>query len=332
MEHGLDVDRPRVGPILMLERIQDQIRSLPEVRAWPELASIVDRSVHLESLSAWEYPLRACEAVGGRVEAALPGAAAIFCAVKSIHLVDDMLDEDPGGEYRHLGSGAAANLALALMGAAHRLLAAAPLPPESAVEAQRSLAAMNLATAWGQRQDAEGADGEDVYWRVVEAKTPPLFASALTVGALLGGASPARAGRLAELGALIGKLVQVNDDLGDALRTPAGADWRRPRNSLPLLYALTAEHGDREDFGRLVPRVTDPDSLLAAQRILFRSGAVSYCAFKIFKLADEGRALLGVLPLDRPEPLRDLLEAQVQPLDGLLSSLGPGLPHGQTAV
>lgn len=308
----------------MINKIKAQIEAMPEIGDWPELISVVDRTIHLESRSAWEYPVRACMAVGGAAEEALPGAAAVFCAVSSIHLVDDMLDDDPGGDFHDLGAGSAANLALAFQGAAHRLLADAPLIAESAVEAQRWLAQMSLVTAWGQRLDAGGVEDEEGYWRVVEAKTPPLFRFALGIGALLGGAPLEIARRLAGLGSLMGMIVQINDDFGDAMQSPAASDWQRPGNNLPMLFALTAEHGEREEFARLCRHVSDPEALERGQRILFRSGAVSYCAFKMLELAEQARALLASLPLVRPKPLAELLDAQIEPLDRLLAAVGAG--------
>lgn len=307
----------------MMDKINIYLQELPEARDWPEMLVQVDRTLHLESRSAWEYPVRACLAVGGSVEAALPGAAAVFCALTSIHLVDDMLDEDPDGDYRHLGPGAAANLSLAFQAAAHRCLDAAGLPDAAALEAQRLLAAMSLGTAWGQRLDAGAvAGGEEDYWRIVEAKTPPLFRFALAVGALLGGASLETARRLGGLGTLMGLMIQVNDDFGDAMQVPAAGDWQRPWNSLPMLFALTAEHAEREKFRRLCDRASDPAALREAHQVLFRCGAVSFCAYKMIEIGGQARELLALLPLVRPEALHELLEAQLQPFAGLLAAAG----------
>src|SRR5262245_26195930 len=111
------------------DRIKRHVRSLLVVSAWPHMIELAERAVHQETRSIWEYPFAACQAVGGEPEAALPGAAAIFCSLASIHLVDDMLDEDPAGDYRTLGAGNAANLALAYQAAAHRLLVDAAADP-----------------------------------------------------------------------------------------------------------------------------------------------------------------------------------------------------------
>jgi len=156
---------------------------------------------------------------------------------------------------------------------------------------------------------------------VVETKTPPLFGEALRMGALLGGAAPGTADHLARLGRVLGLFIQVSDDLTDALETPARADWQRRSNSLPLLYAMTAEHVDREDFLRLSARTGDPAALAEAQKILFRSGAVSYCTLKLIEFSRELQKLARV-PLRDPEPIERLLEIHTQPLYRLLEKVG----------
>ncbi len=205
-----------------IDDVKSRICRLPIVAAWPQMREIVGRVTHKDLISVWEHPVTACSAVGGGEGAALPAAAAVLCSVISIHLVDDMLDDDPRGDYRILGSGPAANLGLAFQAAGHLLLEQAAAPAEVRAALQASFAEMSLATCYGQNLDARELASEQEYWRVVESKTPPLFGEALRMGALLGGAPPAVADRLSRLGRVLGRFIQVSDDLGDALRD-AGA-------------------------------------------------------------------------------------------------------------
>lgn len=311
----------------IFEQIHGRLHAMPEVAAWADLRDLVARTAARRSTPVWEYPLLACRAVGGDEEAALPAAAAIYCSLAAIHLVDDLLDEDPRGTYRRLGAGRAANLALALQGAGHRLLDEAPAPAETRALLQASLARMAMATAYGQSLDSQEVGDEEGYWRVVAAKTPPLFGSALFLGAVAGGAPRALAERLEEVGGIIGRLVQVSDDLADAMQTPAGADWQRPGNNLAILYALTSEHGEREALARLVAQVADAGCLERAQRILLQCGAVSYCAFRLLELADQARARLAEIPLADPSPLTGLLDEHLRPLANLLRVAGVDSPE-----
>jgi geranylgeranyl pyrophosphate synthase len=310
------------------EKMKDSVRSISEVAAWPQMLELIDRPVHRELVSVWEYPVAACLAVGGAEDDALPAAAAVFCAVISIHLVDDMLDDDPRGDFHRLGSGPAANLALAFQAAGHRLLHDGPPPLRAAL--QSSFAALSLATCFGQSLDFLERETEADYWRVVEAKTPPLFGEAFRMGALLGRADAAAAQRLAHLGRLLGRYIQINDDMADALETPACADWQRRHNNLPILYALTAEHADRDSFAELSARVAEPESLAAAQKILFRSGAVSYCTLKLVELAREIQELLAGVAVIDPLPVAKLVELHVKPLHRLLQIAGVEDPAALT--
>jgi hypothetical protein len=95
------------------EAIKERVRAVSEISAWPQMLRLMERVGHRESASVWDYPAAACQAVGGDAWAGLPGAAAVFCSLISIHLVDDILDEDPKGDYHKIGAGRAANLGLA---------------------------------------------------------------------------------------------------------------------------------------------------------------------------------------------------------------------------
>ena len=307
---------------MRFDELKSQVRDLEIVSSWPQMLELVERVGHRDTLSVWEHPFTACRAVGGEEAAALPAAAAVFCSVISIHLVDDMLDEDPRGDHLRLGIGPAANLALAFQAAGHLLLEQAAAPAAVRTALQESFARMSLATCYGQGLDARELANEQEYWRTVGAKTPPLFAEALRMGALLGGAPAETAERLARLGRVLGLFIQVNDDLTDVLETPARVDWRRRSNNLPLLYAMTAAHADREEFLRLSLRVEDPEALAAAQKLLFRCGAVSYCTLKLIEFSRELQDLAAGIPLRDAEPVERLVSVHLRPLHQLLEKVG----------
>jgi len=316
---------------MQFDELTQRVRNLPVVSSWPLMLELVDRVVYRESLSVWEHPVSACLAVGGREADALPAAAAIFCSLISIHLVDDMLDDEPFGDFRYLGTGRTANLALAFQAAGHRVLEEAQAPAAVRAALQSSFAQMSLATCLGQELDSGELANEEEYWRVVGTKTPPLFCEALRMGALLGGAPLATADQLAEVGRVLGRFIQVSDDVTDALETPARADWKRTSNCLPLLFASTAAHAERDELIRLAARAAEPEALAEAQKILFRSGAVSYCTLKLIELTREAQERLSRIPLRDPEPIERLLEAHTRPLYRLLEKVGVEDPSALVA-
>ena len=310
---------------MYLENVKAQVLSLPEVAAWPEMATIFERAVDQTSVM-WEWPLLACQAVGGEAMAAVPGAAAIACMQLGLVLVDDMLDEDPKGAHLQLGQAATANLAFAFQAAAFRVIEQAPVNAERRAGVYASLAQTALTTAFGQNLDVQNLGGEENYWKIVQAKSTPCFSAAFYMGALLGQASLEVAGRLHDFGVLTGEVIQIWDDLSDALQSPASPDWIQGRNNLAILYALTADHPDRARFRALLPQIDDPQALQAAQHILIRCGAASYCAYQVVQRYQAARQLLDSTPLADPAPLFDLLAGQREPLVALLKNVGAEIP------
>ncbi len=304
---------------------------MPEVSSWPEMCDIIGRAQHREEISVWEYPVVACLACGGSEELALPGAAAIFCALVGIHLIDDLLDDDPAGDYHRLGVGRVANLASAFQAVSHQMIEISDGPPGRTTELQAQLSRAFLGTACGQDLDTVESISEEDYWRRVEAKTPPLFAAAFALGGLAAGAADEVIIGFERLGRSLGRFIQVSDDLADALASPAGADWHRPRNNLALLYALTADYPERGEFVRLVSLSNDPEALKTAQTLLFKSGAVSYCALQMTHFSNESRREVQRLGVSSRDPLDHLIDRIVRPLENLLALGGgsePARPPG----
>jgi geranylgeranyl pyrophosphate synthase len=146
-----------------------------------------------------------------------------------------------------------------------------------------------------------------------------LFAAAFALGGLLAGASNSIVAGLEHLGRCLGRFIQVSDDLADALKTPASADWSRPRNNLALHYALAASYPERDEFAFLAREVNDPRSLASAQKLLFKSGAVSYCALQMDHFSTESRRQVLALEVKSRAPLDRMVSRLVRPLEHLLS-------------
>lgn len=81
------------------DQVLTAFETLPCVEAWPELLNLFRRVAACKP-QHWLLPVRACRAVGGSDEQAIPAALALACCHLSIILVDDMLDCDPRGEYQ----------------------------------------------------------------------------------------------------------------------------------------------------------------------------------------------------------------------------------------
>ncbi len=308
-----------------IEDVKKQVLDLPEITDWPEIAGIFERQV-ARPHQVWEWPLRACQAVGGDESVVAGGSAAILCMILSILLVDDMLDQDPRGEHNKLGDAKAANIAFAFQSIAFRVIANARVDAARRAAVMDSLAEMALTMAYGQDLDTRNLTGEENYWKVTHAKSSSYFGTAMHIGAILGKANPKTIDRLRQLGAITGDAIQIHDDIRDALEVPANPDWKQGRNNLLFLYALTADHPDRERFRELRSQVDDPESLRSAQQILIRSGAVSYAMYHLCQSFLAARKLLNETSLVDPAPLRSVIDQYIVPLVHLLKNLGIAIP------
>lgn len=286
---------------------------------WPEMEELI-RRVAARKPYDWRLPVMACEAVGGSPEMAMPGAAAIACLQISIILVDDMLDADARGAYRRFGMPATANLAIAFQAAGLKAITRGDAALSTKLAAARALNVMALRTAYGQHLDLQTLEDEAAYWRLVRTKSSSFFGAALYTGALLGKASGETAGGLRAFGRLYGEAVQIQDDLNDAMATPANPDWLQGRRPLPILYATVVGHPERDRFLALRGAVADEEALAEAQQILIRSGAVSYCVDQLVGRYRKLRQLLDGMSLARSDGLEDLLDGVATPVRAVLTN------------
>ena len=311
----------------MYERLTAHVLELPELSEWSALRSILERPRPDSELLFWKYPWVVARAVGDAEFASYPSAS-MLCLSLGIQLVDDLLDGDLGGVADGLSPGRAANLAVALHLAAHRIVCTSPTPRERRESCMQWVSSAGLGTSKGQElETVEEADDEASYWRIVREKSRPLVATGCALGGAIAGADDSTVSQLADLGGLLGEVIQVQDDLADALAQPRQQDWVRPTRNLPILYAMTADHADRERFVELLGTTGQPSDLAEAQRILSRSGAVAYCIYHVvhrFRLAWK---MAQELTLDQPQILLAFLRRHVEAVEDLLRRAGLKTPE-----
>lgn len=299
----------------------DYLSAFPIFDSWREMGTILRRAASLRPRD-WQLPVIACRAVGKPAEQAIPASAALACAQISIILVDDMLDNDPRGEYRRIGPGRASNLALAFQSAGMDALIESPAGSSARLAALDSLNRMMLTTAHGQELDVQNPADEPSYWRVVENKSAPFYGCALRLGALLAEAGEAATEVLEHLGRIYGEMIQIHDDLNDTMAVLANPDWLQKRKPLPILFALTVEHPERARFLELYQDISKAGALQEAQEILIRCGAVSYCVDQLLPRYQRAQDILVDSSLANKEAVASLVEEVIAPIYRLFETLG----------
>jgi geranylgeranyl pyrophosphate synthase len=307
----------------------DYLLNFPIFREWRDMESILRRAAS-EHPRDWELPIILCQAFGASPKKAIPASAALACGQISIILVDDMLDNDPRGEYHHIGHGRAANFALAFQAAGVDSILGSRSSSKVRSEAANSLNQMMYRTAFGQELDVKNPNDEISYWRVVENKSAPFYGCAFHLGALFGGAHTETADSLKRLGRLYGEMIQIHDDMNDTMAIPANSDWFQKRKPLPILFTQTVEHPERVRFIELCKNISAGDALQEAQEILIRCGAVSYCVDALLRKHQAVRAILDKLTLSNKGLVAALINDLVAPVHKLFKTLG--IPYQTVAT
>jgi geranylgeranyl diphosphate synthase type I len=304
----------------LFDAIIDHARQNQTALAWPALAAGLKRAAARQS-QIWKLPVVGCQAFGGTAGEAIPAAAAMICSEIAILLVDDILDGDPRGEYQRIGAGPAANLAMGMEALALDLVLDDE-DQERAQRAGRALTRMLVTVAHGQALDVKNRCDEAHYWQVTEAKSAAWFASALYLGALYANATPKAADQLYDFGLVYGQMMQIHDDLNDVLASPANVDWTSGRYPLPILFAETVNHPERDRLIALRRQVGEALRLEEAQAILASCGAISYSVNELLLRHQRARQLLKALQAPNSTPLNSLLQEVIEPVEHLFAAVG----------
>ena len=145
---------------------------------------------------------------------------------------------------------------------------------------------------------------EDAYVMVIQRKTAKLFEAAARLGAVLGGADPAREDAFARYGMHVGSAFQIMDDVLDyegdatAIGKNLGDDLAEGKMTLPLIRALaTGAPDDAATIRHAIAgggRLTDFGPVLA---VLARTGALAYARTRAGAEATAAAACLADVPL-----------------------------------
>lgn len=255
----------------------------------------------------------------GNADAAAVTEPILSSLVEGIKIIDDIQDGEPRCLASELGVAAALNVALGAFARALDLAADLPWPDASWRAAVAAIASGIRDTAAGQQLEASADGTFETYWDIVDAKSPPLAATALQLGALAAGASVEQATALTRIAKPLARLLQVCDDCNDALGDHA-SDWRAPELNLLMLYSLSGPRG--AELATLLSRANDSAQLREAQLWLLRDGALAYAVHVQVALFAELEAIIESLALRDPAPFRRWLQRQREASERLLRQSG----------
>ncbi|HKZ50200.1 MAG TPA: polyprenyl synthetase family protein [Dehalococcoidia bacterium] len=259
--------------------------------------------------------LLACEAVGGDWRQALPAAGALELVHNFSLIHDDIQDHDRERRHRPTvwvlwGQGQAINAGDGMLALAHLALlrlAETSVPAPKVMAASKALDAATLEMIGGQCLDLSFEKrlevALDAYLEMIAKKTGALFGCALELGALAGCDDAQAVAAFARCGRLLGLSFQARDDMlgiwGAEAGTgkPVGADIRRKKKSLPIVYALTQAQGATRDllFSLYGKHYLDEADVEAVLRTLDELGAAPFC--RQMAMAKKEEALAQLAPL-----------------------------------
>ena len=196
---------------------------------------------------------------------------------------------------------------IAILAGDYLFATASRLVSQLGPDAVRIIAETFALLVTGQMRETKGAgDADDAvahYLKVVAEKTACLIAASGQFGGTFAGANADQVERLSRIGAIVGTVFQISDDIIDISSGPdesgklPGTDLREGVHTLPVLYALE-ETGPAADRLREILKgpVTDDETLAEALNLLRASGGIAAAKETVAQYAAQARAELAGLP------------------------------------
>ncbi len=254
--------------------------------------------------------LCACEAVGGRKEAALDAATGLEILHNFTLVHDDIMDHAASRRGRAtVHTKWDENVAIlagdVLLGLAYRAL----LRSETTCiqELSKIFTEGVIEVCEGQAYDKEFEDRKrvtlDEYLLMIQKKTGTMVAVATEVGAILGNASSEERKALKLYGHRVGQAFQIQDDLLDVVADEKkfgktiGGDIVEGKKTFLLITALRHARGaDRNLLRHIVQNGgTSRRNIGRVRRIFYETGAIEAAQEQIARDIDQAKEQLGIL-------------------------------------
>ena len=254
----------------------------------------------------------ACEAVGGKADAALPFGVALEMIHNFTLVHDDVMDEDEtrrGIKTVHAAFGVPEAILSgdALFARAFEVVLDSEVGDPKIVRLLNILARAVRLLAEGQQMDMDFEDAikvtSDQYMKMIEQKTAILYSAAAQGGAIVGGATDEQEKALLEYGRMIGLGFQIWDDVLDlesdqaTFGKPVLNDIRNGKKTLIVVQALEDLKGpERTEFLSILGKKNaTTEELERARDILDDVGAIDHATKVADGLISGAKERLSVL-------------------------------------
>jgi geranylgeranyl diphosphate synthase type I len=292
--------------------------ALPEY--WPEFTSLFEPQPEDRFSPVTMLPLAMCEAVGGSAAEAVPVAAAIVAAERSLRVADDLADRDrPNRLWEQVGSARAWNYASALQTLCFGILSASAYDPELILRIQRLFVDTFFCIGAGQDRDLSRVPktvGE--YWSTIELKTAIAYSATCGAGAMVGTEDIRLIEACGAFGHHLGLGIQVFNDMESIWQPEGKTDLQQGKVTLPVIYALETNHPAREELAALVNASQLATCADRVKQILDDVDTRSFLVWAALKERDQALDALAALPKTRA---RDGLSAYLTGMFGDIDSL-----------
>lgn len=250
--------------------------------------------------------LLACQAVGGDLETAVPGAACVELINNFTEIHDDVQGGFPKRANRdalwwvwgpaqaiNAGDGMHALARLALF----RLLEHG-VNSEVTFRAVRLMDEASLSTCEGRFMDMESQERLEVslesYLKMSAKKTGSLVSGALKLGALIGSGDEGLLDAFHQCGTDLGIALQVQADANEFWSESPSPEVMNKKKLLPIVFALEkASVGEKRRLGEVYfKRVLDVDDVAKVQEIVESLGVRDACRDMVSQRLSDGIAAL----------------------------------------
>lgn len=321
-------------PSQEFQALLDRIRQVPQLNVFPMLDELFD-AYQTES---GQLPLASYRMLVPPDERrdALSIQAAVLCIIVGGFVFDNLMDQDKDKPESKLHEGRRANLAASLLVAAYKLINESGFPERVQLRLCDELSTLLLQAARAQELEAQLAKGEvpnddpeQNYWSIQHGKSSQQIGRFLKLGAILA-EKPEWEDPVFQVGVAYGDMLQLVDDMSDALVKEISPDWDSTSKNLMIVFCLNENNPRRAEFLDHFRRAReDASAHRACRQIILDSGALGFGMYQYYDRYLKARKLIQSMQSMEgydTTPLDSLFRKNVRVITTFLKKMGVELP------